>query len=117
LISLSILLFLLSIKPILSYAESIDKGNILIDKVASFLLVLTFCPYSDDWIWMIIAVIVYLIFNQMKLFPRRLISGKRGLVGIFGDGIIIGIYTILTMHLFYSAFQVIGLITTLGMKY
>jgi phosphatidylglycerophosphatase A len=115
--SLTLLLLLLSVKLMISAVEELNKESVLVDKTISFMLMLIFCPFTDDWIWMIISVVVFLIFHQMELFPYRLISGKPGFVGILGDDAITGIYATLTMHLFYSAFQVIGLIKTLGMKY
>jgi len=117
LLTLSLALFLIAIKLIKSIDGEIDKGYILIDKMIAFLLVLSLCPFTDEWIWMIIAVLVFFIILQMKLFPYRYISGKAGLAGIFGDDMIVGFYAILTIHLFYYAFQVIGLIKILGMKY
>jgi phosphatidylglycerophosphatase A len=115
LLSLSVLLVIISIKPILSIDLNQVKGSILIDKVSSYLLVLSFCPFADEWIWMLISFAVFIMFDQMKLFPHRFISGKPGLIGVFGDDMIAGIYTIMTMYLFYSAFQVIGLMKILGM--
>jgi len=117
LVSLSLALFLIAIKLIKSIEGEIDRGHILIDKVIAFLLVLALCPFTDEWMWMIIAEIVFFVILQMKLFPYRYISGKPGLTGVFGDDMIVGFYAILTMHLFYSAFQVIGLIKILGLKY
>lgn len=98
---LVILILLLSF-PATAYTEKIlhkkDAPEIIIDDFSGMLISLLFIPYQINFI--VLAFILFRIFDFLKVFPANLIEKQRGGIAIVGDDLIAGIYTNLLLQLF-----------------
>jgi phosphatidylglycerophosphatase A len=78
------------------YFHNKDDQKITIDEVAGMAIALLFIPHNA---WLIIlAFILFRIFDISKIFPLRKIEKQPGAWGLVGDDVVAGIYTHLIMY-------------------
>ena len=78
------------------YFHNKDDKKITIDEIAGMAIALSLIPHN---IWLIVlAFILFRIFDISKIFPLRKIEKQPGAWGLVGDDIVAGIYTHLIMY-------------------
>lgn len=78
-----------------------DARYIVIDEVSGMLLSLLFIPYDIKLV--IIAFILFRIFDSLKPFPVSRLEKLEGSLGIMSDDILAGLYTNLIVQVIFRA--------------
>jgi phosphatidylglycerophosphatase A len=68
-----------------------DSPYIVIDEVSGMLISLAFLPYDIKLV--VIAFVLFRIFDSLKPFPIGKLQNLKGGLGIMGDDIVAGLYT------------------------
>ena len=80
--------------------EDKDPGCIVIDEVAGMLLALCWLP--PEWIWLIVAFVLFRLFDIFKPWPIGLADRRvSGGFGIMLDDILAGAFTLACVQLLY----------------
>jgi len=74
-----------------------DASCIVIDEIAGMLLSFMFIPYSRQTV--IIAFVIFRIFDALKPYPAGSLQNLRGGLGIMCDDIIAGLYTNIVLQI------------------
>ena len=83
------------------YNENKDPKEIVIDEFIGQSIPLLIC--GNDIILILISFVVFRIFDIFKIFPANIFDKKiNGSIGIIGDDIIAGLYTLLIIYLIKS---------------
>lgn len=88
----------LFLKTILKKFDNKDPKEIVIDEFIGQSIPLTIC--GKNIILILISFIIFRVFDIFKIFPANVVDKKiEGAVGIIGDDIIAGLYTLLIIYL------------------
>ena len=88
----------LFLKKVLKKFDNKDPKEIVIDEFIGQSIPLTIC--DKNIILIFISFIIFRIFDIFKIFPANIVDKKiDGTVGIIGDDIIAGLYTLLIIAL------------------
>ena len=75
-----------------------DHRAIVIDEIAGFLVACISLP--SDWLYLLLAFVLFRIFDIVKPWPVDFIDQQvKGGVGIMGDDLMAGLYTLLCIQL------------------
>ena len=89
------------LKSILKKFDDKDPKEIVIDEFIGQSIPLLIC--GKDIILILISFVVFRIFDIFKIFPANIFDKKiNGSIGIIGDDIIAGLYTLLIIYLIKS---------------
>jgi len=82
-----------------------DSPYIVIDEVSGMLISLMFVPY--DLKLVVIAFVLFRIFDSLKPFPIGRLQNLRGSLGIMADDVVAGVYTniIIQIVLKFASFK------------
>lgn len=72
-----------------------DPGKVVVDEVAGQLIALLPVPMVVDelwWVWIMLAFIMFRVFDIVKPFPARRFESLHGGLGIMADDIVAGVY-------------------------
>lgn len=75
----------------------VDPGYVVIDEVAGMLVTLFLVPVS--WIGLIVAFLLFRLFDIVKPYPAKRLERLRGGLGIVADDIMAGVYANLALRL------------------
>ena len=88
----------LFLKTILKKFDNKDPKEIVIDEFIGQSIPLTIC--GKNIVLILISFIIFRVFDILKIFPANVFDKKiEGVVGIIGDDIIAGLYTLLIIYL------------------
>ena len=89
------------LKYILAKFDDKDPKEIVIDEFIGQSIPLLIC--GNNIILIIISFIIFRIFDILKIFPANIFDKKMdGTIGIIGDDVIAGLYTLLITYLIKS---------------
>ena len=89
------------LKNILKKFNDKDPKEIVIDEFIGQSIPLLIC--GNDFVLISISFIIFRIFDIFKIFPANIFDKKiNGSIGIIGDDIIAGLYTLLIIYLIKS---------------
>lgn len=75
-----------------------DHGGIVWDEIVAIMLVLTFTP--NQWIWWLIAFVLFRLFDIWKPYPIRQFDAKlKSGFGVMFDDLLAAIYAIVSLKL------------------
>jgi phosphatidylglycerophosphatase A len=76
-----------------------DASKIVIDEVVGMWLILSVPIFPKTWIWNVIALIFFRLFDITKPFPISWLNSRKGSIWVFADDIVAALYTIMIMYL------------------
>ncbi len=76
-----------------------DASKIVIDEVVGMWLILSVPIFPKTWIWNVIALIFFRLFDIAKPFPISWLNSRKGSIWVFADDIVAALYTIMIMYL------------------
>lgn len=77
-----------------------DPGKVVIDEVAGQMLALTAMPLEfESWWTIILAFLLFRLFDIVKPYPARKLESLHGGLGIMADDLIAGVYAALVVAL------------------
>ena len=80
-----------------------DHGDIVIDEIAAFLLILVFTPLN--WPWIILAFVLFRVFDILKPWPISVADRRiKGGFGVMFDDLLAAIFTIICLWFLRSIF-------------
>ncbi len=86
----------------------VDHRAIVIDEIAGFLIACISLP--ADWIYLLLAFVLFRIFDIAKPWPIDFIDRRiGGGVGIIGDDLMAGLYTLLCIQLLALIISVVNI--------
>ena len=80
--------------------EEHDSQTIVIDEVAGYLVALVAIPYQFQWPYILLAFVLFRIFDILKPFPLSYLDRIPGGIGIVLDDVGAGLMTNVILHLF-----------------
>ena len=100
LILLAIILSIYLINLHLTDHSSDDPSEIVIDEFIGQSLPLMFLNQNSELFEIIFVFICFRIFDIYKIYPANLVEKVKGSVGVIGDDIIAGVYTIIFLMIY-----------------
>ena len=76
-----------------------DASKIVIDEVVGMWLILSVPIFPKTWIWNVIALLLFRLFDIAKPFPISWLNSRKGSFWVFADDIVAALYTIMIMYL------------------
>ena len=76
-----------------------DASKIVIDEVVGMWLILSVPIFPKTWIWNVIALLFFRLFDIAKPFPISWLNSRKGSIWVFADDIVAALYTIMIMYL------------------
>lgn len=94
--------------PVLETAWGNDPSRVVIDEILGMSLVLATPVVPHSWGWLVLAFMLFRLFDITKPYPINRINARQGAFFVMFDDIIASFYALLTLHgawLIYQLFE------------